>query len=158
MQKTTDFKLIKNVLGGIFGNVLEWYDFAVFSFLTPVLSKLFFPEEDKIVGIILTFGVFATGYLFRPLGGIIFGYIGDNKGRITALRVSILLMAIPTVIIRFMPTYQNIGVFAALILVLLRIVQGISVGGKLIGSTSYLVEIAPKNKKGFFEALLFLAP
>jgi MHS family proline/betaine transporter-like MFS transporter len=150
MSGKINFKLIKNLLGGIFGNILEWYDFAVFGFLTPVLSQLFFPEENKIVGIILTFGVFATGYLFRPLGGIIFGYIGDNKGRITALRISILLMAIPTVIIGFMPTYQNIGIYAAIILVLLRIVQGLSVGGELIGSTSYLVEIAPENKKGFF--------
>jgi len=145
-----NLKLLKSMLGGIFGNILEWYDFAVFGFLTPVLSQLFFPEENKIVGLILTFGVFATGYFFRPLGGILFGYIGDNKGRILALRISILMMAIPTVIIGFMPTYLNIGILAPIALVLLRIIQGISVGGELIGSTSYLVEIAPKNQKGLF--------
>ena len=147
-EKTTDKHLLKNTIGGIFGNILEWYDFAVFGFLAPIMSGLFFPVDDAMAGLIKTYGVFAAGYFMRPLGGVVFGYIGDKFGRKKALQLSIIMMAVPTVLVGCLPTHDQIGMYAALLLILLRLLQGISVGGELIGSVSFLVEIAPPDKKG----------
>jgi len=140
--------VVKNTIGGIFGNILEWYDFAVFGFLAPIMGVLFFPNEDPMAGLIKTYGIFAAGYLMRPLGGIIFGHIGDKYGRKKALQLSIGMMAVPTVLVGCLPVHDQIGVWAPLLLILLRLVQGVSVGGELIGSVSFLVEIAPPDKKG----------
>jgi len=148
---STDSKSAKesqHALAGTIGNVLEWYDFAVYGFLAPVMSPLFFPEDDAISGLINTYGIFAAGYLMRPLGGIIFGHIGDRVGRKTALQLSIAMMAIPTVLVGLLPVYSQIGASAAILLILLRLIQGISVGGELIGSMSYLVETAPPHRRG----------
>ena len=133
--------------GGV-GNVLEWYDFAVYGFLAPVMAPLFFPQEDTLSGLINTYGIFAAGYLMRPIGGIIFGHIGDRLGRKKALQLSIAMMAIPTVLVGLLPVHAQAGAAAAALLVLLRLVQGISVGGELIGSMSYLVETAPPRHRG----------
>ena len=99
----------RHALAGTIGNVLEWYDFAVYGFLAPVMSPLFFPEDDVISGLINTYGIFAAGYLMRPMGGIIFGHIGDRLGRKTALQLSIAMMAIPTVLVGLLPVYSQIG-------------------------------------------------
>ena len=135
-------------LAGTVGNVLEWYDFAVYGFLAPIMSPLFFPEDDMLTGLINTYGIFAAGYLMRPIGGVIFGHIGDRMGRKKALQLSIALMAIPTVLVGLLPVHANIGASAAILLVLLRLLQGVSVGGELIGSMSYLVETAPAGRRG----------
>lgn len=148
MENTANRHLLRNTIGGIVGNILEWYDFAVFGFLAPVMGALFFPADDPIAGLIKTYGVFAAGYMMRPLGGIIFGHIGDTFGRKKALQLSITLMAIPTVLVGCLPTHAQLGANAALLLILLRLLQGISVGGELIGSVSFLVETAPPGKKG----------
>jgi len=141
-------QLRKNTFAGIVGNLFEWYDFAVFGFLASVLSGHFFPAQDPLTGLIETYGVFAVGYLMRPLGGILFGHLGDRLGRKKALQLSMFLMAVPTVLIGLLPTYQQIGVGASIVLILLRLVQGISVGGELIGSVSFLVETAPPRRRG----------
>ncbi len=146
-------ELVKNSLGGIVGNILEWYDFAVFGYLAPVITLQFFPKDTPMVGLIMTYGIFATGYMMRPIGGVLFGYIGDKMGRKKALIISIFMMAVPTVLIGFLPTFKSIGMYAALILVLLRMVQGLSVGGELIGSVSFMVEISSKKHKGFLGSL-----
>lgn len=140
----------KSLIAGFSGNILEWYDFTVYGFFATVIGAQFFPHEDKVVELISAFGVFAAGYLMRPLGGIIFGYIGDKQGRKKALLISVLMMAIPTTLIAFLPTYAEIGWYAALLLVILRLLQGLSVGGEFTGSISFLVEQAPKRKRGFF--------
>jgi len=132
---------------------MEWYDFAVFGFLAPIISAQFFPEENRLTGLVMTYGIFATGYLMRPLGGIFFGWVGDRYGRKSTLVLSILMMALPTIAIALLPTYGQIGVYAAILLVLLRMIQGLSVGGELIGSVSFMVEIAPPDRKGFFGSL-----
>ncbi len=150
MAEKNPAHLQRNTIAGVFGNILEWYDFAVFGFLAPVISVLFFPDEDPLAGLIMIYGIFATGYMMRPLGGIIFGHIGDRMGRKVALRLSIFLMAIPTVLVGFLPTHDDIGLTAAVLLVVLRLMQGLSVGGELIGSISFLVEIAPAKKRGLF--------
>ena len=140
---------------GAIGSLLEWYDFAIFGFLAPIMSPLFFPNEDPIVALIQTYGVFAAGYLMRPLGGIVFGYIADRIGRTHALRWSIAVMAVPTVLVGLLPTYAQVGAWAAAMLILLRLIQGISVGGELITSVTFLVESAPKGRKGFYGSWAF---
>lgn len=135
--------------GGI-GNLLEWYDFAVFGYFAPFISSQFFPTDDPVSGLINTFGVFAAGYFARPIGGVLFGQIGDRLGRKRALQLSILLMAVPTTLIAFLPTHAQVGNLAAVLLVILRLAQGISVGGEFIGSCCYLVESAPPGQRGLF--------
>ena len=135
-------------MAGAVGSVLEWYDFAIFGFLAPFMSPLFFPDADPVVALIQTYGVFAAGYLMRPLGGVIFGYIADRLGRTRALRWSISMMAIPTVLVGLLPTYESVGAMAAVLLILLRLVQGVSVGGELITSITFLVEAAPRHRRG----------
>jgi len=153
MHSQNNKKLLKNSFGGVIGNIMEWYDFAVFGFLAPIITLQFFPNDSELTGLIMTYGIFATGYMMRPLGGVFFGYIGDKFGRKKALILSIFMMAIPTVLIGLMPTYEQIGIYAALLLVLLRMIQGLSVGGELIGSVSFMVEIASEKQKGFLGSL-----
>lgn len=141
---------LRTSLAGSVGNLLEWYDFAVFGYLAPYISAQFFPSDDPVSGLINTFGVFAAGYLARPIGGVLFGQIGDRLGRARALRLSIFLMAVPTTLIAFLPTHAEVGVLAPILLTVLRLAQGISVGGEFIGSCCYLVELAPAGRRGFF--------
>ena len=145
----------QGLIGGVIGNVLEWYDFAVFGFFAPVIATQFFPSQDRLLSLLSTYGVFAGAYFMRPVGGIIFGYIGDKYGRKKALQISVIMMAIPTALIGLLPTHAQIGSMAALLLVLLRLAQGLSVGGELIGSISFITEISPPDRKGFYGSLTF---
>lgn len=140
----------RSLLPGFFGNVLEWYDFTVYGFFAAVIGALFFPSDDPTVSLIASFGVFAAGYFMRPLGGLLFGHIGDKHGRKKALFLSILMMAIPTTLIGVLPTHAQIGWYAALLLTILRLAQGLSVGGEFTGSISFLVESAPPEKRGYY--------
>jgi MFS transporter, MHS family, proline/betaine transporter len=140
----------RSVTAGTIGNMLEWYDFAVFGFFSPAISTQIFPSDDPIDGLLQTFGVFAIGYLARPLGGVLLGHLGDRIGRTRALRISIVAMAVPTTLIGVLPSHADIGYWAALLLVLLRLAQGFSVGGEFIGSICYLVEVAPPGKRGYY--------
>jgi len=144
------FHLKRNTIGGVIGNVLEWYDFAVFGYFAAIIGGQFFPAEDQFAALINAFGVFAAGYMMRPLGGMIFGHVGDRVGRKRALQISVLMMAIPTTLLGLLPTYASIGIAAPIGLVVLRLIQGISVGGELIGSISFITEIAPPKKRGFY--------
>ena len=138
----------RTIVAGAIGNALELYDFAVFGYFAPVISAQFFPADEPIAGLLKTFGIFAVGYMARPLGGVLLGYLGDRIGRQRVLRISIVIMAIPTTLICILPTHEQIGIWAAVLLVLLRLVQGISVGGEFIGSMCYLIEVAPPGKRG----------
>ncbi len=147
-KTTPHFK--RNLIGGVVGNILEWYDFAVFGFFAPIIGAQFFPSEDPLASLIKAFGVFAAGYLMRPIGGVIFGHIGDKLGRKKALQLSVMMMAIPTTLMAFLPTHAQVGVAAPVMLVLLRLIQGVSVGGEMVGSISFISEIAPANRRGLF--------
>jgi MHS family proline/betaine transporter-like MFS transporter len=149
-------KANKSFIAGSIGNVLEWYDFAVYGYFATIISSNFFPKEDKVVALIATFSIFAAGYLVRPLGGIIFGSMGDKYGRKKALTYSVFLMAIPTTLIGVIPTYHEIGFWAPAILTLLRLLQGLSVGGEFTGSISFVVETAPQNRRGLFGSFTVL--
>lgn len=135
------------VLAGLIGNVMEWYDFAVYGYFAAVIAPQFFPSSSPVVSLIAAFGAFAAGFLVRPLGGLVFGRIGDLFGRRRALMVSIMAMAVPTVLIGCLPNYDAIGVFAPILLILLRIVQGLSVGGEYTSSLIFLAEHAPPDKR-----------
>ncbi|MEK9661626.1 MAG: MFS transporter, partial [Alphaproteobacteria bacterium] len=139
----------KIILAGLIGNVMEWYDFAVYGYFATVIGHLFFPSEDPAASLIAAFGAFAAGFLVRPLGGIVFGRMGDLIGRKRALMASVVAMAVPTVLIGLLPTYETIGVAAPVLIVLMRIVQGLSVGGEYTTSIVFLTEHAPPGKRAF---------
>ena len=142
-------KLRRNVGAGVLGNVMEWYDFAVYGYLAPVLGSLFFPAEDELASLIGAFGAFAAGFLARPLGGAVFGHIGDRFGRKIVLTSSVLLMGLSTLGIGLLPDASQIGASAAVALVVLRLLQGLSVGGEYSGSIIFVAEHAPRHRRGF---------
>lgn len=144
-----DRKNIRKIIAGTVGNTLEWYDFAVYGYLAPIIAHQFFPSGSPTVSLIATFGVFAAGFLMRPIGSLLLGHIADRAGRRQALLISVALMAIPTSLIALLPTYDSIGILAPILLTLLRLLQGMSVGGEYTGSSVYLYEIAPKHLRSF---------
>jgi MHS family proline/betaine transporter-like MFS transporter len=130
------------------GNVLEWYDFAIYGFFAVAIGRQFFPNESPLAQLLATFGIFAIGFLVRPLGGIVIGHVSDHFGRRTALVVSITAMAIPTFLIGLLPGYETLGMLAPIALVVLRMMQGLSLGGEYPSSMVFLVEHAPPGKRG----------
>jgi MFS transporter, MHS family, proline/betaine transporter len=141
------------IAAGMIGNVLEWYDFAIYGYFAAAIGRHFFPHEDAVAQLLSAFGVFAIGYLMRPVGGALIGHIGDRFGRRTALTVSVAAMAVPTFLIGLLPGYATLGLFAPVALTLLRMVQGLSVGGEYTSSMVFLVEHAPPGRRGLMGAL-----
>jgi MHS family proline/betaine transporter-like MFS transporter len=141
------------IAAGMIGNVLEWYDFAIYGYFAAQIGRYFFPHEDAVAQLLSAFGVFAIGYLMRPIGGMIVGHIGDSFGRRAALTFSVAAMAIPTFLIGLLPGYQTIGLLAPIGLTVLRIVQGLSVGGEYTSSMVFLVEHAREGRRGLMGAL-----
>jgi MHS family proline/betaine transporter-like MFS transporter len=142
-----------SILSGLVGNIMEWYDFALYGYMVPIISQLFFPSQNNLSSIMSTFAVFAAGFIMRPIGGIILGRVGDIKGRKTTLYISMILMAVCTALMGVLPTYKSVGLAAPVLLVLLRLFQGLSVGGEFSTSVSYMVEEAPRNSRGIFGSL-----
>ncbi len=143
-------KVRKNAFAGAIGNVMEWYDFAAYAYMAPIMSSVFFPSSDPFASLLATYGAFAAGYMARPLGALAFGHIGDKFGRKRLLVLSVWLMGAATVSIGLLPTHDQVGPLAAVLLVLLRILQGCSVGGEFTGSSTFVVEHAPSSRRGFF--------
>lgn len=137
----------KIIVSSAIGSILEWFDFAVYGYVAPYIAELFFPSENKIVSLLLTYSVFAVGFIIRPLSAVFFGYIGDRFGRKNALVYSSLLMAIPTFMLGLLPTYHEIGIGAPLLLILCRLIQGLAIGGEFTGSFIYLYEHALPHRK-----------
>lgn len=146
MRKTT-------LIAGMFGNLLECYDFTVYAFFAPVFAKIFFPNDNPVISLLLAFSVFALSFVARPFGGIFFGYIGDHFGRKSALIVSIITMSVPTLLLGLLPGFASIGLWAPILLTLLRLLQGIAVSGEITTAVSYLVEHASENRRGFAGSL-----
>ncbi len=144
------FQSKKTLIASSLTIIFEWYDFALYGFLAPVIAKLFFPSEDKVISLLATFGVFALSFFMRPFGGLIFGHIGDKVGRKKALIYSVSFMAISTTLIGFLPTYNQIGILAPLLLIILKLAQGLSVGGERSSSISFLIEHAAASNRGFY--------
>jgi MFS transporter, MHS family, proline/betaine transporter len=144
---------MKVVAASVIGNVLEWYDFAIYGYFATQIGQAFFPHENAVAQLLAAFGIFAVGFLMRPIGGIVIGHVGDRFGRITALNVSIAAMAIPTFLIGILPGYQTLGTLAPIVLVLLRMAQGLSVGGESATAMTFLLEKAPPGHRGFMAAI-----
>ncbi|MGB6976074.1 MAG: MFS transporter [Gammaproteobacteria bacterium] len=144
---------IRGILAGSLGNILEWYDFGLLIYLTPLFAQLFFPTTDKQAATLEVFAIFAVGFICRPIGAVLFGHLGDRVGRSKTLRLSILLITLPTVCVGLLPTYHSIGIYAPLLLLLFRLLQGLCVGGEYTGAIIYLTELAPLNKRAFVASL-----
>lgn len=150
LESIVDSMKLSQVVISSLGNVLEWLDFGLFIFLAPIIGESFFPTESPVSAELAAFGVFAAGFLCRPIGGIIFGHFGDKIGRAKPLRFSILIIAISTFLVGIMPTYAMAGIIAPILFTLLRLIQGVAIGGEYSGIMTYLAESAPIKKRGFF--------
>ncbi len=142
------------IFSAMLGNAIEWYDFAVFAQLSIILTKIFFPNNSELVGLINTFAVFALGFVVRPLGGIVIGKIGDQLGRRNALYLSIIMISIATFAIGLLPSYGSIGIAATIGLIVLRMIQGLSIGGENGGSFVFASEYANKRELGFYNGCI----
>jgi MFS transporter, MHS family, proline/betaine transporter len=140
------------IAGCTIGNALEFFDFVVFSFFARIIGALFFPQADPTAQLLFAFLIYGVGFFMRPLGGIIMGAYADKKGRKKATLVTLTLMALGTGLIGCAPTYAQIGVFAPVLIVIGRLIQGFSAGGEVGASTTLLVESAPEGKRGFYGA------
>lgn len=147
----------RSVVASTIGNVLEWYEWSAYAVFTPFIAAAMFNSEDKVSSVLATLGVFAVGFLMRPLGGIVFGRIADVKGRKFVLIFTMLIMAGGSFLIAVLPGYGQIGVFASLILLLVRVAQGFAHGGESATANSYIAEIAPARRRGFWGSIVFVA-
>ncbi|WP_428328948.1 MFS transporter [Mucilaginibacter sp.] len=154
-QQTTTTR-IRSIIGGSLGNLVEWYDWYVYTAFSLYFAGTFFPSGNQVVQLLNTAGVFAIGFLMRPIGGWVMGTYADRKGRKAALTLSVLLMSVGSLIIAVVPGYKQIGVAAPVILVLARIIQGLSVGGEYGTSATYLSEVATKKHRGFYSSFQYV--
>jgi MHS family proline/betaine transporter-like MFS transporter len=143
----------KAIAGGVWGTIVEWYDYAVYGFLATIVGANFFPSTDETTSLLAAFATFGIGFVARPLGGMLIGRMGDRVGRKTALLTTLFLMAAATVGIGLLPTYASIGILAPILLVALRLLQGFSAGGEWGSSAAFIVEWAPDGKRGLFGSL-----
>lgn len=147
-------KSYKAIFAAMVGNALEYYDVMLYGFFATMLAPLFFPTENQTISIISSFGTFAAGFLMRPLGGMIFGHLGDKFGRQKALVLAIFLVTIPTFTIGILPTYVEIGIAAPIILVICRLLQGLCVGGEYSGASIFVIEYSKKGQETFAGSIL----
>ena len=139
----------RNLFAGAIGNAIEFYDFIIYAYLAQFFAAHFFPSHDPVTGLIATYGGFAAGMLMRPIGGMLIGSIGDRIGRQFALQLSVVMISIPTFFIGLLPTYETIGIWAPILLLLMRLIQGLSLGGEYSAAVVFLVERAPVNQRGY---------
>lgn len=151
---------------GICGNVLEWYDFSLFGYFSDVVGQVFFPPSEKVVtstgeyyddNLVKSFAVYGGAFLMRPFGGMLIGYLGDKYGRKYALVLSLFTMAVPTFVMGCLPTYEQVGVLSTVLLIICRLLQGISVGGQLPASLVYTVELKDRKYWGYYGSLVMMA-
>ncbi|GAA2564240.1 MULTISPECIES: MFS transporter [Neomicrococcus] len=142
------------VTASFIGNFVEWFDYAAYGYLATTIAVVFFPEQDRQLALLSTFALFAISFLVRPLGGFIWGHLGDRIGRRNALSWSILIMSFATFCVGLLPGYAVLGFGAPLLLLLLRLVQGFSASGEYAGASAFLVEYAPANKRGLYAAVV----
>jgi len=139
---------VRTLSAGSIGNFGEIYDFAVFGFSVPILAAHFFPGSDRTAALLSTFAVYAVAFFARPLGGLMFGVIADKVGRVQVMATTVWLMALGTAVIGLLPTYASIGIAAPVLLVMCRIAQGLALGGETTGTTSFILESAPDDRRG----------
>jgi MHS family proline/betaine transporter-like MFS transporter len=140
------------IFATVIGSGLEWFDFSGYAFFAAIIGKLFFPSGSETTSLLLALATFGVGFVMRPLGGILFGIYADRAGRKRALSLTMLLMALGSAIIAFAPTYESIGILAPCLIVLARLLQGISAGGEMGGATAFLTEHAPKERRATYSS------
>jgi MHS family alpha-ketoglutarate permease-like MFS transporter len=155
-QQLTDRQRIFAIVGASSGNLVEWFDFYIYSFCALYFSSQFFPKGDPTSQLLNTAGIFAAGFLMRPVGGWLFGRIGDRYGRRRSMLISVLMMCGGSLLIAVLPTYAQIGTAAPFLLLLARLFQGLSVGGEYGTSATYMSEVATSGKKGFFASFQYV--
>ena len=138
------------VVSAAIGQFVEWYDFVVYAYTATVVATLFFPAEDRVASLLATFAVYAIGFVMRPVGGLLFGHLGDRLGRRGVLALVILLMGASTAAVGLLPTYAQIGLAAPVLLVVCRLLQGLSAGGEAMGSNALVAEHAPPDRRGLY--------
>ncbi|MGI4874809.1 MAG: MFS transporter [Janthinobacterium lividum] len=146
---------LRAILSGSVGNLVEWYDWYVFSSFSLYFSGSFFPSGDSTAQLLQTAGIFALGFLMRPIGGWMFGRVADKLGRRQAMTLSVLLMSLGSLLIALTPTYQTVGIVAPIMLLTARLLQGLSVGGEYGVSATYLSEMATRRRRGFYSSFLY---
>jgi metabolite-proton symporter len=147
----SDRDLRRVVAASLIGATIEWYDFFLYGTVAGIVfNKLYFPAKDPLISILLAYTTFAVGFLARPLGGVIFGHFGDRIGRKSMLVLTLMVMGVATVLIGLLPTYQQIGVAAPILLLVLRVLQGIGLGGEWGGAVSMTYEYATEDKRGLY--------
>ncbi|KAA2266430.1 MFS transporter [Solihabitans fulvus] len=151
-----DRRVTANVVRGSLGNLIEWYDWYAYSAFSIYFSKVFFPDGNQTAQLLNTAAVFAVGFLMRPIGGWLLGRFADQFGRRNALTVSVLLMALGSLMITFTPGYKSIGIAAPVLLLLARLLQGLSVGGEYSTSATYLSEVATPGKRGYYSSFQYV--
>jgi MHS family alpha-ketoglutarate permease-like MFS transporter len=151
-----DFKRVKAIFVGSVGNLVEWYDFYCYAAFSLYFASAFFPSSDPVAQSLSTAAIFALGFFIRPIGGLLFGYIGDRHGRRLALMASVLLMCGGSLLIACSPTYASVGVWSPAILLLARLLQGLSLGGEYGSSATYLSEMATSKHRGFYSSFQYV--
>ncbi|WP_341905205.1 MFS transporter [Fluviicola taffensis] len=155
-QEKISAQRLKAIIGGSIGNLVEWYDWYAYSAFSLYFSGAFFPEQNATAQLLNTAGIFAVGFLMRPIGGWLFGGIADRVGRKQAMTLSVLLMSFGSLLIALTPSYSTIGVLAPIILLIARLLQGLSVGGEYGVSATYLSEMATENRRGFYSSFQYV--
>lgn len=143
-----------SIIAGLYGNTLEWYDFILYASFAPIFAEIFFPSTVHFISLLATFSLFAIGFIMRPIGGLIIGHYADYFGRRKALILSMTIMTLSTTLIAFIPDYNTIGVAAPVLFSILRLVQGLAVGGELPGSATYLIEHMFDHRRGLAGSLV----
>ncbi len=147
----------KVIIAGSIGNAVEWFDWTIYATFALYFSKQFFPSDNPTTALLATFAIFAVGFFMRPLGGIVIGIFSDRYGRKAALSLTIIMMAVGSLMIGLSPTYATIGIVAPLILVLARLLQGLSLGGEFASAATYLSEMAPDHRRGLYSSFIFFS-
>ncbi|MEJ5111898.1 glycine betaine/L-proline transporter ProP [Erwinia billingiae] len=150
-----DGDMLKRAVGAAaLGNAMEWFDFGVYSYLAVTLGKVFFPGGDASAQLLATFGAFAAAFLVRPIGGLVFGPLGDKIGRQKVLAITMIMMSIGTFCIGIIPSYASIGILAPILLLAARLLQGFSTGGEYGGAATFIAEYSTDNRRGFMGSFL----
>jgi len=156
MTKTTTQNSITAILAASSGNLVEWFDFYIYSFCSIYFAPAFFPKSDATGQLLNTAGLFAAGFLMRPIGGWVFGRLADRQGRRHSLVISVLTMCGGSLAIAVMPTYASIGLYAPLLLMLARLVQGFALGGEYGAAATYMSEVATEGRRGFLSSFQYV--
>ncbi|HEY8753240.1 MAG TPA: MFS transporter [Arthrobacter sp.] len=156
---TTEVKVhkshLRTLIGTGIGNAVEWYDWAIYATFSPFIAGALFSNADPTSAVLATLAIFAVGFVARPFGGFVFGWIGDRIGRKTSMTFAVGLAAVGSLLIGVAPTFQAVGAFASVLLLVARLIQGLAHGGELPSSQTYLSEMAPKEKRGFWATLIY---